>query len=285
MRLTRPAACFVVTAMLATAIAACAPSGIVVCSLNSLVTPADSVRRTGQTLYGMVRTIDGESRPAGALPPNLNGIGALDLRTVDVWGRALRYQVDGREYELRSAGPDGDFDTADDIFVTGRLGRNRPCEWWQGRSIATGGPPCDAPPGEVYPLCPALDRADPYTRLLPATRDDSIRTFGERLVRVAWRIEGAGREYGALPVDWRQIPVWGRGGDGGWELVDLWDTPVRYTRDGLRYELRAAGPDRVLDTLDDIVVTGELGTLAPCEYRANGTIHHCAQVPPDCPTP
>jgi hypothetical protein len=280
MHWTRPAGCVVATLLLTGALAACAPSGIVVCSLDSLVTPADSIRRTGQTLYGMVRTIDHASRPAGALPAGLDGIGALGVPTEDVWGRALRYEVDGREFELRSAGRDGNFGTADDIFVTGRLGRDRPCAWWQGRWIPTSAPPCDAPPGEIYPLCPALHRADPHTRLVPATRDDSVRAFGERLVRVAWRIEGTGREFGTLPLDWRQVPVWGRGG--GWDLVDLWDTPVRYTPDGLRYELRAAGPDRELDTLDDIVVTGELGTLAPCVYRANGTMHRCAQVPPDC---
>jgi hypothetical protein len=281
MRRTGPIGCFVAAASLAGWLGACAPIGVVSCSLDGLVTPADSIRRTGMTLYGMVRTIDSQSRPAGALPPDLDGIAALSLPTADVWGRSLRYRSDGHGFELRSAGPDGDFDNADDIFVTGRLGRNRPCEWWQGRWIETGGPPCDALPGEVYPLCPALERADPYTRLLPATRDDSIRTFGERLVRVAWRIEGAGRELGALPVDWRQVPVWGRGD--GWDLVDLWGTAVRYTPDGPRYELRAAGPDRLLDTRDDILVTGTLGTLAPCVYRANGAMHPCTQVPPDCP--
>ena len=41
------------------------------------------------------------------------------LSTCDPWGHRVRISRTDREYELRSAGPDGAFDTADDIVKTG----------------------------------------------------------------------------------------------------------------------------------------------------------------------
>jgi len=37
----------------------------------------------------------------------------------DGWGRDLRFARSGRDFEIRSAGPDGSFMTADDVVVTG----------------------------------------------------------------------------------------------------------------------------------------------------------------------
>jgi hypothetical protein len=41
------------------------------------------------------------------------------LSTCDPWGHRVRVSRQDREYELRSAGPDGVFGTADDLTVTG----------------------------------------------------------------------------------------------------------------------------------------------------------------------
>lgn len=38
---------------------------------------------------------------------------------VDHWGQEYRYTVAGRQFELRSAGPDGVFDNGDDLAVHG----------------------------------------------------------------------------------------------------------------------------------------------------------------------
>jgi hypothetical protein len=60
----------------------------------------------------------------GRLPPRLD-----DLLTpataglgLDVWKNRIRYTVVGERYELRSAGPDAQLETPDDIFVRGEKG-------------------------------------------------------------------------------------------------------------------------------------------------------------------
>ena len=45
------------------------------------------------------------------------------LSTCDTWGHRIRLSRVEREYELRSAGPDGVFETADDIVKTGLVPR------------------------------------------------------------------------------------------------------------------------------------------------------------------
>ena len=46
------------------------------------------------------------------------------LSTCDTWGHRVRIARVDREYELRSAGPDGVFGTADDIVKTGLVPRS-----------------------------------------------------------------------------------------------------------------------------------------------------------------
>ncbi|MDJ0520450.1 MAG: type II secretion system protein GspG [Planctomycetota bacterium] len=62
--------------------------------------------------------IDNHKNAKGALPAKLEELGTpaqpFDVRD-DEWGNALRYAVDGETYDVRSAGPDGEFDTADDV--------------------------------------------------------------------------------------------------------------------------------------------------------------------------
>jgi hypothetical protein len=40
----------------------------------------------------------------------------------DAWKNGVRYTVVGECYELRSAGPDAELDTADDVMVRGQMG-------------------------------------------------------------------------------------------------------------------------------------------------------------------
>jgi hypothetical protein len=48
------------------------------------------------------------------------------LSTCDPWGHRVRLARQGREFELRSAGPDGVFLTADDLVQTGLVPNPRP---------------------------------------------------------------------------------------------------------------------------------------------------------------
>jgi hypothetical protein len=50
-----------------------------------------------------------------AFPPRSNWAMEYDR---DAWGRLLRYRATGSDYELRSAGADGVFDTNDDLVGT-----------------------------------------------------------------------------------------------------------------------------------------------------------------------
>ncbi|MGI6599993.1 MAG: type II secretion system protein GspG [Kiritimatiellia bacterium] len=59
------------------------------------------------------------------LLPATNGLGGGALSgyirpegLIDSWGQRFNYSVHDNEYELRSAGPDGTFQTADDIVRT-----------------------------------------------------------------------------------------------------------------------------------------------------------------------
>jgi hypothetical protein len=96
------------------------------------VTRGDSVLTSGRGLIRIVHYVDQYARSHGRLPAELEPVLAAYSRAReqerDVWGNAVRYLVRGRDYELRSAGPDGVFSTADDIIVWGQLGRNIPCQ-------------------------------------------------------------------------------------------------------------------------------------------------------------
>jgi len=48
------------------------------------------------------------------------------LSTCDPWGHRVRVARQGREFELRSAGPDGVFQTEDDLVQTGLVPNPRP---------------------------------------------------------------------------------------------------------------------------------------------------------------
>ena len=86
----------------------------------------------GAGLVRLVFYVDQYGATHGTLPPNLLPVLASSERTreqaLDPWGRSVQYTVRRRNYELRSAGVDGNLNTADDIVVLGQLGRSVPCE-------------------------------------------------------------------------------------------------------------------------------------------------------------
>ncbi len=253
--------------------------------LLPLYTRQDSVRVTIARIYALVRTTDRIGRSAGALPqtlvdddpkPGFNGR--------DPWGQVLHYTTAGRTFEIRSAGSDGAIGTTDDIVATGRLGRAMPCEMRHDGQTTTWdrvAPPCERMTTKwIYPLCPALSESDRMDRSIPATRRDSILAMGQRLVRVARAIDGYGREIGAAPESLRGPRIWARTADGG--LQDLWGSDVRYQVNGEEFELTSAGPDRNLDTADDIIVRAAIGSGVACEFRTEWGEQRCVEPTPAC---
>jgi hypothetical protein len=113
-------------------------------------THSDSVLVMGLRLVRIARGIDGIGRDLGGLPLSLRPVPSfskLDMEAIgDIWRRPVRYHRQDRDFEVRSAGPDGEFDTDDDIAVNGQLGQTLPCAFRTSRGMVT----CNEPP----PPCP-----------------------------------------------------------------------------------------------------------------------------------
>lgn len=96
------------------------------------VTRRDSVLTSGRGLVRLVFYVGEYGKTYGSLPTTLAPVLASSERAreqaLDPWRRSVRYIVRERNYELRSAGVDGIFHTADDVIVLGQFGRNIPCE-------------------------------------------------------------------------------------------------------------------------------------------------------------
>lgn len=117
----------------------------------------DSIQDTGVILYSLARDVGTYGGEAGALPATLAPIIQARPQTsagqsyptgMDVWGRAIRYTPEGFGFALRSAGPDGEWGTADDVIATGRRGRDRPCTLRSQIRTQPIDPPCaDTLPG------------------------------------------------------------------------------------------------------------------------------------------
>lgn len=113
----------------------------------------DSVQVMGLRLVRIARAIDGVGRDLGGLPLSLRPVPSFSRLSMeeigDLWRRPVRYYRPSREFEVRSSGPDGEFDTNDDIVVNGQLGRTLRCEFRTERGVVTcdeSPPPCDETP-------------------------------------------------------------------------------------------------------------------------------------------
>lgn len=61
--------------------------------------------------------------------------------------------------------------------------------------------------------------------------------------------------------------------------VDAWGTPIQYTGDEVKYELRSAGSDQSLGTSDDIILAGVKERPEPC-YIVRGNARRINYTPP-----
>jgi hypothetical protein len=96
----------------------------------------------------------------------------------------------------------------------------------------------------------------------PVTRQDSVGLAQRILWGHVIRLDSLGRTSGSLPP--ALPPVLGGPEASG---TDPWGRRVRYTPQGLGFELRSAGPDGVLENEDDVVAVGRVGRNLPCETR------------------
>lgn len=95
--------------------------------LNFHSTPT-SLFPSRQREQSILMAIDAYEVDTGHYPPSLEALLVKDAETnwhgpyiqstntfLDVWGHRFRYKARGDTYVITSAGPDGKFDTADDI--------------------------------------------------------------------------------------------------------------------------------------------------------------------------
>ena len=89
-------------------------------------TPRDDAKIACQVLADAIELYRSEKRRLPARLEDLkdldvNGEPYTDKSLIDLWGTAYRYRPEGdTQFQLRSAGPDGRFDTNDDIVHGGR---------------------------------------------------------------------------------------------------------------------------------------------------------------------
>jgi len=78
---------------------------------------AANVHQTEQSLSAAVATIEQYKSDHKRLPEDIEGNKLLiRAESSDAWGQSLRYDpIDGDGYLVRSAGPDAQFDTGDDL--------------------------------------------------------------------------------------------------------------------------------------------------------------------------
>lgn len=239
----------------------------------------DSVQHVTIAVGQHAQLIDSAGRARGALPSRLEEV--LPTRWLrDIWGNPLAYSTRGTDFTLRSAGRDGIAGNNDDIFAHGRLGRAVPCELRAPGYVTrfeVQAPLCEETPLLVLERCPSAEFLPEVLGENPQlARRDPARATGERLARIARRIDGTGRALGALP----------HAASAFWQnqaAVDAWGRRLVYRPAGRRFELRSAGADGVPDTVDDVHVHAELGGVIRCEFIHAGQANRCAEFLPQCP--
>ncbi len=113
-------------------------------------TKRDSVLAMGRRLVRVARALDGYGREIGTLPLTLRGPVIWDRdpegELPDLWGKPVRYTPAGTRFELRSAGPDRNHDSPDDIVLANELGVAIACQFqtaWGTLTCLDPPPDCD----------------------------------------------------------------------------------------------------------------------------------------------
>jgi len=94
----------------------------VLAGLVVVLIPKGQVAAT-EVMIGMAEdAIEARAEESGVLP-SVDEAQELIAEFEDAWGNALRYEPSGDDFTIRSAGPDGVFDTSDDIVSSGESPR------------------------------------------------------------------------------------------------------------------------------------------------------------------
>jgi hypothetical protein len=241
----------------------------------------DSAAAVARNLAQMVLLIDQHGRPSKQLAPTLEPV--LERfefgHRADLWGTDYLYRREGIRFELRSAGRDRTFQTDDDIVAQGQLGRSRPCAIrYESKIYQDPAAPACAPDAEIviFPMCPALRNLRIADSRALASEQDSVEATGQRLVTIARKVDGLGREVGGVPPTLFSVSQPD-------QLVDAWGRNVRYSPAGRSFEVRSGGRDGRFDTGDDIIVVAQLGAEIECEFVTEAGVLRCNQRAPQCP--
>lgn len=107
----------------------------------------------------------------------------------------------------------------------------------------------------------------------PRTDEASVALTGRVLYGLVQSLDAWGRRAGHLPGDLTTLNT---------QASDAWDREITYRSSGLRFELRSAGPDNMLETRDDVVAIGQVGRNRPCELRSERRVDRWEELAPPC---
>lgn len=90
-----------------------------IAGINAIDTAVKS-DATGVAMQQAIATIEEFRRENNQLPEGVDGnVLLIEAELKDAWGESLRYdQIDKHDYDIRSAGPDRQFDTRDDLTLS-----------------------------------------------------------------------------------------------------------------------------------------------------------------------
>jgi hypothetical protein len=111
----------------------------------------------------------------------------------------------------------------------------------------------------------------------PAHQEDTGSLTERTLYGLVQSLDNHGRRAGSLPTSLASV----LGGDRQ-QVLDSWKHEIRYRSSGLRFELRSAGADGAIETVDDIVATGQVGRNRPCELRNGSLVVRWEEFAPPC---
>ena len=111
----------------------------------------------------------------------------------------------------------------------------------------------------------------------PVTQQDSVVLAQRILWDLVQRLDSMGRTPAGLPATLR--PLLDSTGAGG---TDPWARTIRYTPQGLSFEVRSSGSDGVLQNENDVIALGRVGRSLPCETRDQYGARHYENIVAPC---
>lgn len=137
------------------------------------------------------------------------------------------------------------------------------------------------------PSEPFADKVEAIERTRSAIADvaerlELVSRTARTLRQLELQAEKRREDDGAWPAD---MEAFAEGSPGIKDTADAWDTPVRYAVDGDTLDIRSAGPDKEMDTADDVTLAtvGQLRALGALRQVGEAVVtwHKAADAWPD----